>query len=41
MELQHNLAIPLQGIDPIKTRPLEKDTCTPMFRGALFTISNI
>ena len=41
-EPPHNLAIPLQGIDPMKTtRPLEKDMCTPMFRGALFTISNI
>ena len=36
----YDLAIPLQGIYPeeIKT---EKDTCTPIFTAALFTIATI
>ena len=33
-------AIPLLGIYPDKT-VIQKDTCTPMFTAALFTIANI
>jgi len=34
----YDLAIPLLGINPQKTR-VEKDTCIPLFIGALFTIA--
>ena len=37
-KLPHDLAIPLLGIYPDKTF-LQKDICTPMFTGALFTIA--
>ena len=37
IELPYDPAIPLLGIYPEKT-PIWKDTCTPMFIGALFTI---
>ena len=36
-ELPYGLAIPLLGIYPDKT-PIEKDTCTPVLRAAVFTI---
>ena len=36
-ELPYNPAIPLLGIYPEKTI-IQKDTCTPMFTAALFTI---
>jgi len=38
IELQYDPAIPLLGIYPDKTI-IQKDTCTPMFTAALFTIS--
>ena len=38
IELPYNPATPLLGIHPEKTRT-ERDTCTPMFIGALFTIA--
>ena len=38
IELQHNPAIPLLGINPEKTI-IQKDMCTPMFLEALFTIA--
>ena len=38
IELPYNLAIPLLGIYPEKTI-IQKDTCTPMFIAALFTIA--
>ena len=34
----YDVAIPLLGINPQKTR-VEKDTCIPLFIGALFTIA--
>ena len=37
-ELPYNLAIPLLGIHTEETR-IERDTCTPMFIAALFTIA--
>ena len=37
-ELPYNLAIPLLGIHTEETR-IERDTCTPMFITALFTIA--
>ena len=37
IELPHNPTIPLLGINPEKTI-IQKDTCTPMFIAALFTI---
>ena len=38
--LPHDLAIPLLGIYPEKTKTLIlKDTCTPMFIAVLFTIA--
>ena len=40
VELPHDPAIPLLGIYPEETK-IEKDTCTPMFTAALFTISRI
>ena len=36
-KLPYDPAIPRLGIDPEKTI-IEKDTCTPMFTAALFTI---
>ena len=40
IELPYDPAIPLLGIYPEKTKTLiRKDTCTPMFRAALFTIA--
>ena len=40
IELPYGLAIPLLGIHPEKTKTLIwKDTCTPMFTAALFTIA--
>ena len=40
IELPNNLAIPLLGIYLEKTKTLiKKDTCTPMFIAALFTIA--
>ena len=42
IELPYDPAIPLLGIHPKKTRTLiRKDTCTPMFIAALFTIVKI
>ena len=38
IELPYDLAIPLLGIYPEKTI-IQKDTCTPLFIGALFTIT--
>ena len=38
IELPYDPAIPLLGIYPDKTI-IEKDTCTPMFTAALFTIA--
>ena len=38
MELPYDPTIPLLGIYPNKTI-IQKDTCTPMFMAALFTIS--
>ena len=37
-ELPYNSAIPLLGIHTEETR-IERDTCTPMFTAALFTIA--
>ena len=37
IELPYDPAIPLLGIHTKKTR-IERDTCTPMFIAALFTI---
>ena len=42
IELPYDAAIPTLGIYPKKTKPLiGKDTCTPMFTAALFTIAKI
>ena len=42
IELPYDLAIPLQGIYPEKTKILiQKDTSTPMFTAALFIIAKI
>ena len=38
IELPYDLAIPLLGLYPDKTI-IQKDTCTPMFIAALFTIA--
>ena len=38
IELPYNPAIPLLGIYPEETR-IERDTCTPVFIAALFTIA--
>ena len=38
VELPYDPAIPLLGINPKKTI-IQKDTCTPMFISALFTIA--
>ena len=38
IELPYDPAIPLLGIYPEETR-IERDTCTPMFIAALFTIA--
>ena len=38
IELPYNPDIPLLGIHPEETR-IERDTCTPMFIAALFTIA--
>ena len=38
VELSHDPAIPLLGIYPEKTM-IRKDTCTPLFTAALFTIA--
>ena len=38
IELSYDAAIPLLGIYPEKTL-IQKDTCTPMFTAALFTIA--
>ena len=38
IELLYDTAIPLLGIYPEKT-VIQKDTCTPMFTAALFTIA--
>ena len=38
IELPYDSAIPLPGIYPEKTI-IQKDTCTPMFTAALFTIA--
>ena len=38
VELPYDPAIPLLGIYPEKTI-IQKDTCTPMFNAALFTIA--
>ena len=40
IELPYNPAIPLLGIDTEETRT-ERDTCTPMFIAALFTVARI
>ena len=40
IELSYDLAVPLLGIYPKKTKTLtQKDFCTPMFIAALFTIA--
>ena len=39
IELPYDPAIPLLGIYPEKTT-VQKDTCTPMFIAALFTIAS-
>ena len=39
-ELPYDPAIPLLGIHTAETR-IERDTCTPMFIAALFTIARI
>jgi len=36
--MSYNSAIPLLGIHPEETR-IERDTCTPIFIGVLFTIA--
>ena len=42
IEQPYDPAIPLLGIYPEKTKTLiQKDTCTTMFIGALFTITKI
>ena len=42
IELPYDPAIPLLGINPKKTKTLiRKDTCSPMFIAALFTIAKI
>ena len=42
IELPYDLAIPLLGLSPKKTKTLiGKDTCTPMFIAALFIIVKI
>ena len=38
IELPYDLAIPLLGIYPEETK-IEKDTCSPLFTAALFTIA--
>ena len=38
IELSYDPAIPLLGIHTEKAR-IERDTCTPMFTAALFTIA--
>ena len=38
IELPYNPAVPQQGTDTKETRT-ERDTCTPMFIAALFTIA--
>ena len=38
LELPYDLAIPLLGIYPEKTK-MEKDICIPLFTAALFTIT--
>ena len=38
VELPCDLAIPLLGIHPEKTI-IQKDTCTPVFTAALFTVA--
>ena len=38
IELPYDLAIPLRGIHTEETR-IERDTCTPMFIAALFTVA--
>ena len=38
MDLPYDPAIPLRGIYPDKT-VIEKDTCTPLFTAALFTVA--
>ena len=38
IELPYDIAVPLLGIYPEKTI-IQKDTCTPMFIAALFTIA--
>ena len=38
IKLPHDSAIPLLGIYPEETK-IEKDTCIPLFIGALFTIA--
>ena len=40
IELPYDPAIPLLGIYPEKTI-IQKDTCTPMFTAALFTIARL
>ena len=40
IKLLYDLAIPLLGIHPEKNI-IEKDTCTPMFIAALFTIARV
>ena len=40
IELPYDIAVPLLGIYPEKTI-IQKDTCTPMFIAALFTIAKI
>ena len=39
MELFYHPAIPLLGTYPQKNESIQKDTCTPVFIAALFTIA--
>ena len=39
IELLYDTAISLLGIYPEKKKFIQKDTCTPMFTAALFTIA--
>ena len=40
IELPYDPAVPLLGIHTMETR-VERDTCTPMFIAALFTIARM
>ena len=38
LELPYDTEIPLLDVNPKKITQIQKDTCTPMFIAALFTI---